>query len=114
MAKKKTSKKRLDSHGGLTGKTIKIRGVEFLEWDPAKALTENPDRVLQGLLEALADGDKEAFQEILEGYVKARNILKMSRETKLSRNVIYQAIDKKKDPRLGTICKILSALRKAA
>jgi probable addiction module antidote protein len=79
-----------------------------------KWFVENPETVFEGLTQALREGDKEAFQEILEGYVKAKNILNISKVTKLSRATIYEAIDKTKNPSLATICKIMAAFEKAS
>ncbi|MBX3041330.1 MAG: hypothetical protein KF789_11545 [Bdellovibrionaceae bacterium] len=114
MANKKTSTKRsVSPKKSSKPKSFKINGVRLFPFSPAKELADHPERVAQALMECLIDGDKEVFQEILEGYVRARNILQVSRETKLSRTVIYEAFDRKKDPRLGTICKIMSAFKKA-
>ena len=94
-------------------KKIKIGGVNFTEYSPSAELASNPERVAMALAEALIEGDKDAFQEILEGYVKARQISKVVKEMKLSRAVIYEAMDKKKNPSLSSLCKIMKAFKDA-
>ncbi len=83
----------------------------FSEHSPSEELAGDPQGVAIALAQSLIDGDKEAFQEILEGYVKARHISKVSKEMKLSRAVIYEAIDKTKNPTLSSLCKIMKAFK---
>ena len=111
MAKAKTSKnlKKLPKKS-----TKKSRLDLFQDFSPSNELANDPALLLKALSEALLDGDKETFQEILESYVKAKNILEVSRQTKLSRTTIYDAIDKRKNPGLATICKIMSAFSKVS
>ena len=85
--------------------------MSFTEYSPSEELANNPQGVAFALAQSLIDGDKEAFQEILEGYVKARQISKVSKEMKLSRAVIYEAIDKTKNPSLSSLCKIMKAFK---
>lgn len=94
-------------------RTMKIGGMIFTEYSPVYELANNPERVAAGLIEALMDGDKEAFQEILEGFIKAREISKIGKKMKISRAVIYEAMDKKKNPSLSSICKIMKAFKDA-
>lgn len=110
MGNKKTLTKQKKSLKKSTQK-IKIGGVNFTEYSPSAYLANNSQGVAAALAQALIDGDKEAFQEILEGFVKARHISKVSKEMKLSRAVIYEAIDKAKNPSLSSLCKIMKAFK---
>jgi probable addiction module antidote protein len=92
-------------------KKVKINGMNFIEFSPSEKLANNPQLVAQGLAEALMDGDKDAFQEILEGFLKAREITKTAKRVKLSRTVIYEAINKNSNPSLESICKIMKAFK---
>ena len=83
------------------------------EFSPSHELANNPQKVAQALAEAFLDGDKEAFQEILEGYLKAREITKTVKKVKLSRAVVYEAMDKTKNPSLESLCKIMKAFKNA-
>ena len=87
--------------------------MNFSEYSPSAELAKSTESVAMALAEALIEGDKEAFQEILEGYVKARQISKVVKEMKLSRAVIYEAMDKKKNPSLSSLCKIMKAFKEA-
>ena len=87
--------------------------MNFTEYSPSAALANNFEDVAGALIEALAEGDKEAFQEILEGFVKARQISKVVKEMKISRAVIYEAMDKTKNPSLSSLCKIMKAFKDA-
>lgn len=87
--------------------------MSFSEYSPSAELANNPEGVAMALALALIEGDKDAFQEILEGYVKARQISKVVKEMKLSRAVIYEAMDKKKNPSLSSLCKIMKAFKEA-
>jgi probable addiction module antidote protein len=87
--------------------------MSFTNYSPSTELANNLESVTQALVEALVEGDKEAFQEILEGFVKARQISKVVKEMKISRAVIYEAMDKTKNPSLSSLCKIMKAFRNA-
>ncbi len=112
MASKKTLTKQKKLPKKST-KKLKIGGMSFSEYSPASELANNPEGVAKAMVEALIEGDKEAFQEILEGYVKARQISKVVKEMKISRAVIYEAMDKKKNPSLSSLCKIMKAFKEA-
>lgn len=109
MVKKKILKKRKKS----PPKSIVINGVKLLKHDPSEIFKKHK-QIKQALFEALVDGDKEAFVEILSGYVRAHNILEVCRRTKLSRTVVYEAISEGGNPSLDTLCKIMTSFGDAA
>lgn len=90
-----------------------INGVELIRHDPS-LIFKNHKEIKLALSEALMDGDKEAFVEILSGYVRAHNILEVCRRTGLSRTVVYEAISDDGNPSLDTLCKIMTSFNKAA
>lgn len=90
-----------------------INGINLISHDPS-AIFKNHNTIKEALSEALMDGDKEAFIEILSGYVKVHNILEVCRRTGLSRTVVYEAIDKNGNPSLDTLCKIMISFRKVS
>ena len=57
-------------------KSMKINGIELVSHDPS-AIFKNHKEIKLALSEALIDGDKEAFVDILSGYVRAHNILEV-------------------------------------
>ncbi len=109
MDKTKTLKKRKK----LPKKSIVINGIELLSHDPS-AIFKNHKEIKKALFEALMDGDREAFVEILSGYVRAHNILEVCRRTGLSRTVVYEAISDDGNPSLDTLCKIMMSFKKVA
>jgi probable addiction module antidote protein len=113
MDKTKTSKKRKKLPKKSTGKTMRINGVELLSHDPS-AIFKNHKEIRRALFESLMDGDREAFVDILSGYVRAHNILEVCRRTGLSRTVVYGAISENGNPSLDTLCKIMTSFKKVA
>ncbi len=94
-------------------KSTVINGIELLKHDPS-AIFKKHKEIKQALLEALMDGDKEAFIDILSGYVRAHNISEVCRRTGLSRTVVYESISENGNPSLDTLCKIMMSFNKAA
>ena len=90
-----------------------MNGVKLVGHDPA-AIFKKHNQIKLALSEALMDGDREAFVDILSGYVRAHNILEVCRRTGLSRTVVYEAISEDGNPSLDTLCKIMTSFKKAA
>ncbi len=109
MDKTKTS----NGHKKLQKKSIQVNGVKLIKHDPS-LIFKNHKEIKKALSEALIDGDKEAFVEILSGYVRTHNILEVCRRTKLSRTVVYEAISENGNPSLETLCKIMTSFKDAA
>ena len=109
MDKKKTSKRPKK----LPKKSMEINGVKLLKHDPS-AIFKRHKEIKQALFEALMDGDREAFVDILSGYVRAHNISEVCRRTGLSRTVVYEAIADNGNPSLDTLCKIMTSFKNAA
>lgn len=103
----------LKKHKKLPKKSIVINGVELLNHDPS-LIFKNHKEIKMALFEALFDGDREAFVDILSGYVRAHNILQVCRRTGLSRTVVYEAISENGNPSLDTLCKIMTSFKKVA
>ena len=94
-------------------KSIAVNGVRLSPHDPNSIFKKHKE-IKAALTESLMDGDKEAFVEILAGYVRAHNILKVCRRTGLSRTVVYEAIGDHGNPSLDTLCKIMTAFDKVS
>ncbi len=109
MDKTKTSKKPKKQ----PKKSITINGVELLSHEPSLIFKKHKE-INQVLFEALMDGDREAFVDILSGYVRTHNILEVCRRTGLSRTVVYEAISDDGNPSLDTLCKIMTSFKKIA
>lgn len=70
-----------------------------------EASFRNKKKVAQAITEALLDGDSEAVQDILYGYLSTQNKSELSEKTNLSRSTIYNAV--KGNPSLKTLVEIL-------
>jgi len=89
---------------------MKLNGIELKAHDPS-AIFKNHIEIKKALSAALMDGDKEAFIEILAGYIRTHNVLKVCQRTKLSRTVVYEAMTQQGNPSLETLCKIMNAFK---
>lgn len=94
-------------------KSMKVNGIELIKHDPS-AIFKNHKEIKLALSQALVDGDKEAFIEILSGYVRSHNVLEVCRRTGLSRTVVYEAISENGNPSLDTLCKIMTSFKEVA
>jgi probable addiction module antidote protein len=92
---------------------MSINGIKLVRHEPS-TIFKNQKKIKAALAEALLDGDKEAFVEILSAYVRVHNILDVCRRTGLSRTVVYEAIGDKANPSLDTLCKIMTSFDAAA
>ncbi|MDZ4661007.1 MAG: hypothetical protein SGJ18_05240 [Pseudomonadota bacterium] len=101
------------AHKKLPKKSMVINGVRLSHHDPS-AIFKNHKEIKAALAEALIDGDKKAFVEILEGYIRAHNILEVCKRTGLSRTVVYEAIGEGGNPSLDTLCKIMTSFKSVA
>lgn len=104
---------RLQKHKKVTKKSMVINGIELFSHDPSK-IFKNHNEIEQALFEAFMDVYKEAFMDILSGYVRSNNILGQCRRTGLSRTMVYEAISDDRNPSLDTLFKIMTSLKKAA
>ncbi len=92
---------------------MKMDGLELSSHDPS-LIFKNHKEIKKALFETLMDGDKEAFVEILSGYVRAHKVLEVCKRTGLSRTVVYEAISNDGNPSLDTLCKIMTSFKKSA
>jgi probable addiction module antidote protein len=105
--------KTLSARKKLQKKFIQVNGVKLFKHDPS-LIFNNHKEIKKALSEALIEGDKDAFIEILSGYVRAHNILEVCRRTKLSRTVVYAAIGENGNPSLETLFKIMTSFDEVA
>lgn len=86
-----------------------MRKVEVHEFDAAKFLKDDAD--IAGFLEAaIEENDPELLQDALGVAARAKGMMKVSKQTGLSRGALYRALDKDGNPTLSTFFKILKAL----
>lgn len=94
-------------------KPIKIKDMsKLIKLDP-KDFFRNQDLVAKALTEALIDGDKDAFKEIISGYLSTINKDELARISKLPIATIRR-VAAGSNYNIDTLLKITAAIKKAA
>src|ERR1700722_3309297 len=91
---------------------VKRRKKEtFSRWDPADHLKSEEDMAgyLQACLEEAPD-DPALVAAALGDIARARGMVRVAKETGLTREGLYKALSKDGTPSLGTVLKVLKAL----
>jgi probable addiction module antidote protein len=91
---------------------IKQRKKEtFSRWDPVEYLKSEEDMAayLQACLEEAPD-DAALVAAALGDIARARGMVRLAKETGLTREGLYKALSKDGNPSLGTVLKVLKAL----
>lgn len=83
----------------------------FSRWDPADYLKSEEDMAayLQACLEEAPD-DPSLVAAALGDIARARGMVRVAKETGLTREGLYKALSKDGNPSLGTVLKVLKAL----
>lgn len=110
MTKVTTSKKR---------KSLPKKSMGKLEaWSPTEEIILNPKIMSDGLATALAEGDQEAFLEILHGWISALNFKfsmeELEKMTGISRRALYNLTKDDANPTAETIMNLARAAKRAA
>jgi len=112
MAKTKTSEKRGISFKKMQEVRLK-KGIKVIQYDSSKAL-EDPEFVINALIQALRDGDSEAFKEILSAHLSVTNKDKFSSQADIPRSTLFRMLSPEGNPTLDNIARIVHALSKRA
>jgi len=83
--------------------------LETKLFDIAESLADH-DRVQAYLSEAFETNDPAFIASAIGDVVRARNMSALSKETKLSRETLYNALSKSGNPTLTTLLGIMKAL----
>jgi len=112
MAKTKTSKKpKAFSIDKMHPAKIKA-GVKTMTHDPDKNLRD-PNFIKAAIFDALWEGDIESMKEIIKAHYEAVDLQETLARVDLKKRTFYEALSEKGNPRVETLAKILSGLRKA-
>ena len=112
MGKRKISVKRDLSFENIQETKLK-KGTKLISHDSSKELT-NVKFVSQALIEALQDGDADAFKEILGAHLSVINKDKFSAKARISKRTLFRMLSPSGNPTLENIARIVHALNKAA
>lgn len=78
-------------------------------WDTAEFLTDD-ELVIEYLNAALDEDDPAYFMKAVGNVARAKGMTTIAQEAQLGRPSLYKALSGERDPRIGTVMKVLAAL----
>ena len=81
----------------------------YTPWDSAEVLDDDTV-IIEYLQAALEEDDPELFVKAVGNVARAMGMTTVAQETELGRTSLYKAMSGERDPRIGTVMKVLGAL----
>ncbi len=81
----------------------------YSPWDSAELL-DNDEVVIEYVKAALEENDPEFFVRAVGNVARATGMTLIAEKTKLARQSLYKSLSGERDPRIGTVMKVLDAL----
>ncbi len=81
----------------------------YAPWDSAEFLTDDETRI-EYLKAALEENDPEFFIRAVGTVARSIGMTSIAEETQLGRPSLYKALSGERDPRIGTVMKVLDAI----
>ena len=81
----------------------------FSPWDSVEILDDD-EMIVEYLKAALEENDPEFFVKAIGNVARAMGMTNLAEETQLGRSSLYKALSGERDPRIGTVMKVLDAL----
>ena len=81
----------------------------YTQWDTAELLTDD-ETIVQYLKAALEEDDPAFFIKAGGNVARARGMTAIAQESQLGRPSLYKALSGERDPRIGTVMKVLEAI----
>ena len=81
----------------------------YTPWDTAEFLTDD-ELIIEYLNAALDEDDPAYFMKAVGNVARAKGMTTIAQETQLGRPSLYKALSGERDPRIGTVMKVLAAL----
>lgn len=81
----------------------------FVPWDSAEFLT-NDETIIEYLQAALEENDPAFFMKAVGNVARAKGVSSIAEEAQLGRESLYKVLSGERDPRIGTVMKVLDAL----
>ncbi len=81
----------------------------YTAWDSAEFLTDD-DIIIEYLKAALEENDPAFFMKAIGNVARSKGLSTIAQETHLGRPSLYKALSGERDPRIGTVMKVLAAL----
>ena len=83
----------------------------YTPWDASAVLAGvNEDGIIEYLIDALEENDPEFFARAVGDVARAKDMTTIAQETHLGRRSLCKALSGERDPRIGTVMKVLAAL----
>ncbi len=84
---------------------------DYTPWDASEVLAGvNEDGIIEYLIDALEENDPEFFARAMGDVARAKGMTNIAQETHLGRSSLYKALLGERDPKFGTVMKVLAAL----
>lgn len=84
---------------------------KYARWDAAEVLAgADEEGIIEYLIDALEENDPEFFARAVSDVARAKGMTAIAQETDLGRPSPYKALSGERDPRIGTVMKVLAAL----
>lgn len=84
---------------------------KYTTWDPADVLAgADEEGIIEYLMDALEENDPEFFARAVGDVARAKGMTTIAQETQLGRPNLYNALSGERDPRIGTVMKVLDVL----
>lgn len=80
----------------------------YTPWDSAEFLTDD-EAIIEYLKAALEEQDPAFFMKAVGNVARAKGMTTIAQETQLGRPSLYKALSGERDPRMGTVMKVLAA-----
>ena len=81
----------------------------YTPWDSAGVLDDDTV-IIEYLQAALEEDDPELFVKAVGNVARAMGMTTVAQETQMGRPSLYKALSGERDPRIGTVMKVLGAL----
>ena len=81
----------------------------YTPWDSAEVLDDDTV-IIKYLQAALEEDDPELFVKAVGNVARAMGMTTVAQETQMGRPSLYKALSGERDPRIGTVMKVLGAL----
>ena len=82
---------------------------QYTPWDSAEVLTTD-EVITEYLQAALEENDPAFFVQAVGTVARAKGMTAIAQESHLGRPSLYKALSGERDPRIGTVMKVLAAL----
>ena len=81
----------------------------FTPWDSAEVLNDD-EVIIEYLKAALEENDPELFVKAIGNVARAMGMTNVAQGAQLGRPSLYKALSGERDPRIGTVMKVLGVL----